>query len=136
MSKRLTSTVIWEEDWFLEMPNEYKLFWFFIKDKCDHSGMFKVNIKVFNSLHDVKIDSEVAFEYFNKGKKRLRKINGSLWLIEDFFSFQYGQNMNLNNRVHQSVEKLYEKHGVNLGSIRGLNEVKERVKDKDKDKDK
>ncbi len=136
MSKRFTSTQIWEEDWFIEMPLEYKMFWFFIKDKCDHSGMFKINVRVFNSTHGVQVDSEIAFELFNKGKERLRKVNGSMWLIEDFFKFQYGGNMNLNNRVHKSVEESYIKHGVNLESIRGLNVVKDGVKDKDKDKDK
>lgn len=135
MAKRFTATEIWDEDWFLEMPKEYKLFWFYLKDKCDHSGVFKVNIKVFNSLNECDINSEIAFELFNKGKKRIRKVNGSIWLLEDFFTFQYGQNLNQNNRVHQSVENQYRKLGVSLGSIRGLSVVKDRVKDKDKDKD-
>lgn len=133
MPKRFTATEIWEEDWFLDLPKDYKLFWFFIKDKCDHAGMFKVNVKVFNAIHEAQVDSEIAFELFNKGKKRLRKINGSVWLIEDFFQFQYGHSMNLNNRVHQSVEERYKKFEVKLGSIRGLNEVKDRVKNKDKE---
>lgn len=136
MPKRFTATEIWEEDWFLEMPQEYKLFWFYLKDKCDHAGMFKVNIKVFNSLNGANINTETVLEYFNKGKKRLRKVNGSMWLIEDFFSFQYGQTFNTNNRMHESAKKIYEKNDVELGSIRGLKEVKEGVKDKDKVKDK
>lgn len=136
MAKRFTSTEIWDEDWFLDMPKDYKLFWFYIKDKCDHAGMFKLNVKPFNSLHEAQIDGEVAFELFNKGKERLRKINGSLWLIEDFFKFQYGEHFNTNNRVHKSIGEVYNKVGVKLGSIRGLIEDKDRVKDKDKDKDK
>lgn len=131
MAKRFAATEIWEEDWFLELPNEYKLFWFYVLSACDHAGFFKINIKVFSSLNNVQIDIETAFELFNKGKKRLRKVNGSMWLIEDFFLFQYGQILNLNNRVHKSIKDTYKKHGVNVTSIRGLNEVKEAVKDKD-----
>lgn len=133
MAKRFTSTEIWKEDWFLELPNEYKLFWFYILSGCDQAGLFKINVRHFSFVTGVEIDSETAFELINKGKQRLRKINGSMWLIEDFFHFQYGQNLNLNSRVHKSIEELYSKHGVKLTSIRGLNEVKERVKDKDKD---
>jgi hypothetical protein len=132
MAKRFTSTEIWEEDWFIEMPLAYKFFWFYMKDKCDHAGMFKVNTKTFNQLHGVKIDSDLAFELFNKGKKRLRKVNGSCWLIEEFFTFQYGDNFNGNNRLHESIAKIYDKVEVKLSSIRGLRVVKDRVKDKDK----
>lgn len=128
MAKRFSSTEIWREDWFLEMPTEYKLFWFYILSACNHAGVFKINIKPFCTLNRVKIDPEKAFNYFNTGKDRIRKINGSIWLIEDFFLFQYGENLNLNNRVHDSIKKEYEKIGVNLGSIRGLNEVKKTSK--------
>jgi hypothetical protein len=92
-------------------------------------------VKSFCAINHVEISPEKAIEYFNKGKERIRKINGSIWLIEDFFKFQYGQNLNLNNRVHRGIEEAYLKNGVKLESIRGLNEVKLRSKEKDKEKD-
>jgi hypothetical protein len=134
MAKRFTATEIWEEDWFLDMPNEYKLFWFYMKDRCDHAGLFKVNTTTFNKMHDLGINSELAFELFNKGKKRIRKVNGSSWLIEDFFLFQYGEHFNTKNRMHESILKLYNKVEVKLESIRGLVVVCDTLKDKDKDK--
>lgn len=124
MAKRFTSTEIWKEDWFLDMPNEYKLFWFYLLSSCNHAGLFKINLKSFCALNQVKVDSEKALEYFNKGKKRIRQINGSVWLVEDFFLFQYGQNFNPNNRVHESIRVEYQKYGVKLNTIRGLIEVK------------
>jgi hypothetical protein len=123
MAKRFTATEIWEEDWFLDMPNEYKLFWFYIKDKCDQAGFFRINIKLFNSLHSTNIDLDEAFEIFNKGKKRLRKVNGSMWLMEDFFKFQYGHKFNTDNRMHLGIEKIYKSHGVEIGSLRGIERV-------------
>lgn len=124
MAKRFASTEIWEEDWFLDMPNEYKLFWFYLLSSCDHAGVFKINLKSFCALNKVDISAEIAFNFFNAGKQRIRQINGSIWLIEDFFCFQYGQNFNQNNRMHDSVKKIFDKHGVKLTSIRGLKEVK------------
>ena len=134
MPKRFTATEIWEEDWFLDLPKDYRMFWFYIKDRCDHAGIFKVNTTTFNRLHESNIDAETAFEVFNKGKKRIRKVNGSSWLIEDFFVFQYGKSFNINNRMHESILKLYDKVEVKLGSISGLEVVCDTLKDKDKDK--
>ena len=128
MAKRFASTEIWDEDWFLELPIEYKLFWFYLLSACDHAGFFKVNIKTFSVLNNVEISSETAFELFNKGKKRLRKVNGSMWFIEEFFTFQNGHILNLNNNSHKSMKGLFDKHGVELGSVRGLKEVKDTPK--------
>jgi hypothetical protein len=135
MAKRFTDTEIWLEDWFLDMPIEYKLFWYYIISSCDHAGIFKVNIRVFNNLNCVNIEVGQALKYFNKNKDRIRELSDNVWLIEDFFVYQYGTSMNLNNRVHESISKVYEKYDLKLTSIRGLKDLKDRVKDKDKDKE-
>lgn len=135
MAKRFISTEIWNEDWFLDMPIEYKLFWYYVISNCDHAGIFKVNLRSFCSLNGVKLDKNLALQYFNTNKDRIRVLSENLWLIEDFFAFQYGGTFNANNRVHNSIEKLYSKHGVKLTSIRGLIDLKDGVKDKDKDKE-
>jgi hypothetical protein len=134
MAKRFTSTEIWSEDWFLEMPIEYKLFWYYMLSECDHAGLFKVNLRSFCGLNEVKISSDDALKYFNSGKDRVRVVNKSVWLIEDFFVFQYGTTINLNNRLHESIEKLYTKLDLKLSSIRGVLDLIYGVKDKDKDK--
>lgn len=145
MAKRFSSTEIWKEDWFLDMPNEYKLFWFYMLSNCDHAGLFKVNLRSFNNLLEVKVNEQKVLELFNHEKARIRIISLKLWLIEDFFYFQYGGIINKKNKMHVSVLEIYNKHNINLLSIRGLEQVKEscstgqeqdtdRVKDKDKDK--
>lgn len=134
MSKRFIDTEIWVEDWFLDMPIEYKLFWYYVISSCDHAGLFKVNLRSYCSLNEVKIDKDIALNYFNSNKDRIRILSENLWLIEDFFVYQYGTTFNPNNRVHDSIEKLYTKHGIKMTSIRGLIDLKDGVKDKDKDK--
>lgn len=136
MAKRFTATEIWNEDWFLDMPIEYKLFWYYMLANCDHAGLFKLNLRSFCGLNEVKMTSNKALEYFNTGKQRIRVVSESIWFIEDFFVYQYGVVFNWNNRVHDSIGKLYLRHKINLTSIRGLLDLKEGVKDKDKDKDK
>ena len=135
MAKRFTATEIWNEDWFLDMPMEYKLFWYYMLSTCNHAGFYKVNLRSFCGLNGVNLTSTKVLEYFNAGKQRIRVINTSLWLIDDFFVYQYGSTLNPNNRVHASIVKEYLKHGIELTSIRGLKDLKDGVKDKDKDKD-
>ena len=143
MAKRFTSTEIWSEDWFLEMPIEYKLFWFYMLANCDHAGLFKVNLRSFCGLNEVKLSSNTALEYFNVDKQRIRVISESIWLVEDFFVYQYGVTFNMNNRLHESIFNLYQRQKIELTSIRGLKDLNltsnrglkdltDGVKDKDK----
>ena len=87
MSKRYTDTNIWSEDWFIDMPLPYKMFWFYIKDNCDHAGIFKPNIKKYCLLNEVKIDLYKALEYLNSGKDRIRVLDNGHWLLEGFIVF-------------------------------------------------
>jgi hypothetical protein len=146
MSKRFTDTTIWMEDWFLSIPQEYKLFWFYIKDNCDHAGLWKPNKVLFEVMLGSTIDLVRAFDLFNADKERVCITKTGRWLIIDFFKFQYGNNLNILNRVHKSIKLMYEKEGVNLRSnwgqdevnlrsIRGQDDPNDGAKDKDKDKD-
>jgi hypothetical protein len=126
MGKRLTETTIWEDDWFYELSAEYKLFWFYIKDNCDHAGLWKPKTRAFKNVSDVEIDLSKALEYFNSGKQRVRLLKNGYWLLEDFFYFQYvktAKSLNLNNKVHKSAYELYLKHDIRVSSIRGINHV-------------
>ena len=145
MSKRFRDTDIWDEDWYLDIPLEYRSFWDYVCCKCDHAGIWRPNIRRFNSDIENKIDLDTALTFLNTNKERIIPLESGHWMIAEFVPFQYGRNLNLNNRVHLSVFNRLNDLGVNLGSIRGLNEVKlgssrpqvevkEGVKDKDKDK--
>lgn len=135
MAKRFTSTELWNEDWFCVMPLDYKLFWYYMLSKCDHAGIYKVNVKIFNHINRAEINSNTAIDFFNEGKQRIRILNEQNWFIEDFFYYQYGSSFNIKNRVHESIYKVYKKYNIDVYSIRGLNEVNidliEGVKDKE-----
>jgi hypothetical protein len=142
MSKRFHDTDIWDEDWYLDMPLEYRSFWGYVCDKCDHAGIWRPNLRRFNSDIENKIDLDTALTFFNTNKERMIPLESGHWMIAEFVPFQYGKNLNLNNRVHLSVFNRLKDLEVNLGSIRGLNEVKlgssrpqDEVKEGVKDKD-
>ncbi len=126
MSKRFTDVNIWEDDWFYELSPEYKLFWFYIKDNCDHAGIWKPKTRAFKSVTDIEIDLKKALTYFNMSKPRVRVLSNGYWFLEDFFFFQYvktAKSLNLCNRVHKSVFDIYLKMGVLPSSVRGIDYI-------------
>ena len=125
MSKRFTETEIWNEDWYLDMPLEYRHFWHYVKDTCDHAGVWKPNVRRFNADIEKKVDLSVALDLFNAEKNRIEKLESGHWVLLDFVQFQYGTVLNLKNSCHLSVFNRLNKLGVSLGSLRGLIEVKE-----------
>jgi hypothetical protein len=124
MAKRFTATEIWGEDWFLEMDNEYKLFWFYMLSKCDHAGVWKPNKKTFENAAGVKINLEKALGMFNADKERIFVTHKKNWWVVDFFVFQYGTVFNISNPLHDSIYKVYNQEDIDLTSTRGLKEVK------------
>jgi len=126
MAKRFTETTIWEDDWFYELSVEYKLFWFYLKDNCDHAGVWKPKTRAFKSMTDVEINLDKALQYFNMGKQRVRVLYNGNWFLEDFFLFQYtktSRSLNLRNRVHESVLEVYFKNGIIPQSVKGLDYI-------------
>jgi hypothetical protein len=123
MAKRFTDTDIWKDDWFYELSVEYKLFWFYLKDDCNHAGIWKPKTRVFKSMTDVEINLDKALQYFNAGKQRIRVLHNGSWFIEDFFLFQYtkkSRSLNLRNRVHESVLDTYLNNGIIPQTVKGL----------------
>jgi hypothetical protein len=153
MSKRFTDTELWNEDWFVELTNDQKLFWFYVKDACNHAGIWKVNKRHFESTTGIKIDLEKFFKLINSDKERIVKITNDKWYLNQFVIFHYGKVLNENNNAHFGVLKELRLYNIDTCDFEVkdrsntlLFEVKERSKtvkgdpnkgpkDKDKDKD-
>lgn len=136
MSKRFTDTNLWEEDWFIELPMNQKMFWFYLKDNCDHAAIWKPKKTMFERLNETTINLDEFLKNINKDKERIIVLENGRWFIVDFIVFQYGKVLNENNKVHKSIINLLALNGVKMESIRGLIDHKKGVKDKDKDKEK
>ena len=133
MSKRFTESNKWDDPFFCELSNEYKLLWIYILDKCDHAGIYKVNSRNANfSLgHNFDWDKEVP----EKLGERIVLINKEKWFIPKFVYFQYGELCD-NNRVHTSIIRILQKEGVFKPLRQSVDRRKDKDKEQDKDKDK
>ena len=155
MAKRFHDTEIWEEDWFIALPRDYRDLWLYIKDTCDHAGIWRPKIAGFNKLYECEVNLIEALRLFNQDRPktapRVIVLKNGRWLLTGFIPFQYGTKLNLASPMHRSIYALLIENEVSLTSIRPLVEVSERSwrglgevsgrvggrdKDKDKDKDK
>jgi len=57
MARRFTDSEIWSQEWFRRLSRDYKLAFFYIKDRCDIAGIWPV------SKHNIERDTGV--EDFN-----------------------------------------------------------------------
>ena len=133
MAKRYTDTEKWKKQFLKRLSSKHKLFWQFINDDCDHSGVWYVDIEVASIRVGEKIDLPEALKAFNEDETRIVEIdNGKKWLILPFIPFQYGEVLSEKNRLHTSVSESLRKHGFEYakGLIRALYGPKVKVKDK------
>jgi hypothetical protein len=66
MAKRLTDTDKWKKPFIKELPVEYKLFWLYILDDCDHAGVWQVDVEVAEIRLGTKLSIQKAQGYFKK----------------------------------------------------------------------
>lgn len=101
MAKRLSDTDIWKKQrWFRKLLPEYKLAFCYVKDQCDHAGIW--NIDCADLIDDLGIDHFNIDDFIHKCniefdkktgdiayKERMRILdNGYLWITQ-FVQFQY-----------------------------------------------
>jgi hypothetical protein len=124
MSKRDTDTELWNEDWFLNLEGKEQLFWFYIKDRCDHAGLWRPNFKMFENISGYRINQTEFIQKCNTDKKRVAVLENGKWLLIGFIPFQY-PTLNLNNNFHKSVYRTVTKNLNNEESMTYKFEVKE-----------
>ena len=131
MAKRFTDSRKWNDPFFAELSNKYKLLWIYLLDTCNHAGIFKVNMKMMNFCLNEVFEKENILKTFGD---RVKVINSDKWFIPKFVSFQYGS-LDVNSNPHKSVIKTLEKERVTQAYLKGCLTLKDKNKDKDKDKE-
>lgn len=128
MAKRFTATEKWDDPWFFELDAPHKLAWIFLLDRCNHAGIWNVNLK----LMEVYVGFRPSVDVF---QGRVKVLGDQKWFIPKFIEFQYGA-LNPANRAHQSVISILRKEGAYNDLTRPLQGHKDMDKEKDLVKDK
>lgn len=127
MGKRFTDTEIWDQDWYVELPTKYKLFWNYIKDKCDNAGFWRPNKVVAQRIIGEPINIQEFIEFVNNDKDRIIVLPTGRWFLKDFFIFQYGEIFSPDSPVHKGALKSLLSNGVHPSEILngGIGKLKE-----------
>lgn len=128
MSKRFTATNKWEDPWFFNLTSGQKLFWIYLLDRCDHAGIWLVNMQLVK-FYLGEIPDLFPFN------GRYEAISDEKWFIPKFIEFQYGE-LRDDSRTHASVIAILKKQGVWEGYARSIHTPMDKDKAKDKAKDK
>jgi hypothetical protein len=107
MAKRFTDTDKWKDEWYTDLPNDYKIIWQYLLDTCDNAGIYKRNIKLLNIMCNTNVSET---DILNAYKLRVTPISDEKWIINKFCVFQYGPDFleSKNKAVISVVNKLIE----------------------------
>lgn len=107
MGKRFTDTDKWKDEWYTELPNDYKVIWQYLLDTCDNAGIYKRNIKLLNYYCNTNVSADDILNVF---KDRVSPISDDKWIINKFCVFQYGNDFlqSKNKAVVSAINKLIE----------------------------
>ena len=140
MAKRFTDTEKWKKSFIRSLPSKYKLFWLYLLDDCSNCGIWEVDMEVACLRVGETLDKKEALLYFNKDEERVFEFDkGKKWFMPGFVIFQYGEDFNPKNKLHQSVKAqlaklcLFKLIPVKYPLERALEAPKEKDKEKDKE---
>ena len=83
------------------------LFWFYIKDHCDHAGFWRANFRDFELITGRRINQVDFLNKINSGKERVKVLLNGRWFITGFIAFHNGERLNLKNHFHQTVYDMF-----------------------------
>lgn len=127
MPKRMTDTDKWKKPFIKSLPLEYKIFWLYLLDDCDHAGIWHADFEVAELRLGTKLSQKKAEGLFEQ--KVVLLDNGSKWFIPDFITFQYGE-LTEKNKMYKPVSLVLNKYHL-MGHLSPINGVKDKVKEKD-----
>ena len=112
MAKRFTDSFKWEDGWFRKLPVKLKLLWCYILDRCDNSGVWKIDLE----LASFFIGDTITHEDLTNFSDRIEFLNNEkIWIIR-FIEFQYGT-LSRDCKPHKVVFELLNKHKISLSEV-------------------
>lgn len=85
MAKRWTDSDKWNDEWYVSLPNDYRIVWQWLLDNCNHAGVCKRSLTILNDRCRTDLTEEFLLHIM--GGRLL--IVDSNWFIPKFLRFQY-----------------------------------------------
>lgn len=103
MAKRFTESDKWiKNEWFRTLPSKFKLFWLYLWDIVDFTGVYEVDIQLASFVIGLDYTQEEVEKIF---KDKIHKINDKKWFIPEYLVYQYPTGLNSKNKAVASLRK-------------------------------
>ena len=139
--QKLTETLQWDKEWFMDLPMQYKLLWKYLNDKADWAGVWSLNHRV----AEMHIGHPIEWENLPPSlEARIVRLDGSKWLLPEYIAFQTGnrvkspEDLVSAKGIHSAIRKALIHHGLTIKNgitVKGYAYPMDRVKDNDNDND-
>lgn len=110
LAKRFTDTGKWKKQWFRELPPKMKVAWEYLRDNCDHAGIWDTDFQDLSFKVGELVTPLECETYFTD--VRFVKISDDKYFLPGFVVFQYGDTLRIRNKAHLSVLKILERNEV------------------------
>ena len=114
MAKRFIDTEIFNDDWFMELSKDAKLFYIFYITNCDHAGILKLNFKIAQIQTGIDSIETVLKELSNC----LLTLKHNVYLMPSFIKYQYPNFPRSNVKQQDSALKILLSYGINEEKIK------------------
>lgn len=144
MAKRFSDSELWNRDWFLNLEGRHQLFCLYLRDICDHAGVWNPAFRRFEQSTGFRVNPEEYLSACNSPESvRIMVLENGRWWITGFIEDQYKtKSMNESNGAHRGIINSlrfnnvpYLSCGYEIAPTKPLPSPYLGAKDKDKDKD-
>ena len=108
MAKRFIDTELFNDEWFMELSKEGKLFYLYLITNCDHAGIIKLNKKLCSFQTKINNIETVIKELDN----RLLSVKDGIYYLTKYIHFQYPNFPNSKVKQQESAINILEKYGL------------------------
>jgi hypothetical protein len=133
MAIRFANMTLWQRDWFLSLDGKYQLFVHYLRDHCDHAGVWQPAFRLYEKITGFRIDVEEFLRTVNAESARVCVLENGKWWLTGFIEDQYktreiSDKINPHKGVINSIRfnnVPYESHGYTITLRNTTDAVKE-----------
>ena len=115
--RRFIDSSIWIDEWFEELNDGHRLFWFFLITACDVAGIWKTSFREAEFCIKKQLSRNNVEEAF---AEQIIIISSKKWFIKNFPKYQYTEQLNLSNSAVRVAVKEMLKNGISEETLREL----------------
>jgi hypothetical protein len=108
MSKRFIDTNLFNDEWFMELSKDAKLFFIYYITNCDHAGILKLNKKLFEFQAQVNDVDKVIKELGNC----IVTVKNGVYFMPKYIKFQYPDFPKSNVKQQDGALKILISYGL------------------------